>query len=117
MVRLPPTAAFVIAAILAAGPAPAQDAGQLAEAGGKPLSDRDRAETERSIRLLAEANPPLVHEALDVAERARARTLPDDPALLDSKTVQGALGPEHVAVTFFVAERDAFGWGVSREHV
>jgi len=117
MVRLPPTAAFVIAAILAAGPAPAQDAGQLAEAGGKPLSDRDRAETERSIRLLAEANPPRVHEALDVAERARARTLPDDPALLDSKTVQGALGPDEIAVTFFLAEPDSFRWVMSREHV
>jgi CHAT domain len=102
MVRLPPIAAFVIAAILAAGPAMAQDAGQLAE---------------RSIRLLAEANPPRVHEALDEAERARARGLPDGPALLDSKALQGGLGPDEIAVTFFLAEPESFRWVMSREHV
>ena len=117
MVRLPQTAAFVIAAILAAGPAPLQDAGQLVEAGGKPLGDRDRADTERHMRSLAEANPPRVHEALDVAERARARSLPDHPALLDSKTLQGGLGPDEIVVAFFLAEPDSFRWVMSREHL
>ena len=117
MVRLPQTAAFVIAALLAAEPAPAQDAGQLVEAGGKLLSDRDRAETEREIRSLAEANPPRVHDALDAAERSRARSLPGDAALLDSKTLQGALRPDEIVVTFFLAEPDSFRWVMSREHV
>ena len=117
MVRLSPTAAFVIAAILAAGPAPAQDAGQLAGSGGRPPGNRDRAETERAIRVLAEANPPRVHEALDLAERARAGTLPDDPALLDGKTLQDALGSDEIAVMFFLAEPDSFRWVMSREHV
>ena len=52
-----------------------------------------------------------------MAERARARTLPDDPALLDSKTLQRALGTDEIAVTFFLAEPDSFRWVMSREHV
>ena len=97
MVRLPPVPVFVISAILAAGPALAQ--------------------SERDIRLLAEANPPRVHEALDVAERARSRGFSDDPALLDSKTLQGALRPDEIAVMFFLAEPQSFRWVMAREHV
>jgi CHAT domain-containing protein len=149
---------------------------------------------ERYIRFLAEANPPRVHEALDVAERARARgflealatvrgavaaklpaallteesrirraittaqerlraaDLPKAdrdrlvgeletaeqerekfllrlrvehpslaearyPTLLDTRGVQGALRPEEIAVTFFLAEPQSFRWVMSREYV
>lgn len=97
MVRLPPIPLFAIAAILAAGPALAQN--------------------ERDIRLLAEASPPRVHEALDVAERARSRGFPDDPALLDSRTLQLALRPDEIAVMFFLAEPHSFRWVMAREQV
>ena len=149
---------------------------------------------ERYIRFLAEANPPRIADALDVAERARARgflealasvrgavaakvpaqllveesrirraistaqerlraaDLPKTdrdrlvrdleqaeqerekflvalrvehlslaearyPTLLDTKSVQAALRPEEIAVTFFLAEPQSFRWVMSREHV
>ena len=97
MGRLPPIPLFAIAALLAAGPALAQN--------------------ERDIRLLAEANPPRVHEALDVAERARSRGFLDAPTLLDSKTLQGALRPDEIAMLFFLAEPHSFRWVMAREQV
>jgi CHAT domain-containing protein len=149
---------------------------------------------ERYIRFLTEANPPRVHEALDVAERARARgflealasvrgavaakvpapLLAEEsrirraisaaqerlraadlskadrdrlvgeleraeqerdkfllalrvehpslaearyPTLLDSRSVQAALRPEEIAVTFFLAEPQSFRWVMSKEQV
>lgn len=149
---------------------------------------------ERYIRFLTEANPPRAHEALDVAERARARgflealasvrgavaaklpapllaaesrirhaistaqerlratdlakadrdRLVDEleraeaaretflialrvehptlaearyPTLLDAGSVQAALRPDEIAVTFFLAEPQSFRWVMSQEHV
>jgi CHAT domain-containing protein len=148
---------------------------------------------ERYIRFLVEANPPRVEEALEVAERARARGFLESlasvrgavagklpaallaeesrirraissaqdqlraadlskadrdrlvaaleraeqerdqflialrvehpslaearyPTLLDTKSVQAALRPEEIAVTFFLAEPHSFRWVLSREH-
>jgi CHAT domain-containing protein/tetratricopeptide (TPR) repeat protein len=149
---------------------------------------------ERYIRFLTEANPPRAHEALEVAERARARgflealasvrgavaakvpapllaeesrirqaisnaqerlraadlpkagrdrlvgeleraeqerekflialrvehpTLAEAryPTLLDTRSVQAALRPDEIAVTFFLAEPRSFRWVMSQDHL